>query len=262
MKSEIRYNKEFCEDFVHNLQQKVKDKLSLNTLDDIKFNEINFEKDTKNKNQFNFIYSCTNLRAYNFQIPQNDFIKIKNLSSNIIPSIVTSNAVITGLVTMQLYLLATLMVEKEKYNNSLLETKDALRLFRNYNIDLGKNNFYFYYLPEKIIIETNKDIPIGNFTVWDSIFIKGPLSMKEFLMLFKEKYKVNISSVYSGKSKIFNNNPDEKESCEQVVEDLYKKVKGLSDLRHKRYLILELYAKTFDEQEVIVPRIKYLLKFQ
>ena len=262
LKSEIKYNKEYCEDFVHNLQQKLKDKLSLNILDDIKFNEINFEKDTKNKNQFNFIYSYTNLRAYNFQIPQSDFIKIKNLSSNIIPSIVTSNAVITGLVTMQLYLLATLMVEKEKYNNSLLETKDALRLFRNYNIDLGKNNFYFYYLPEKIIIETNKDIPIGNFTVWDSIFIKGPLSMKEFLMLFKEKYKVNISSVYSGKSKIFNNNPDEKESCEQVVEDLYKKVKGLSDLRFKRYLILELYAKTFDGQEAIVPRIKYLLKFQ
>ena len=195
LKSEIIYNREYCQVFIQSIQQKLKDKLY--SLDNIKFNEINFEKDSKNINQFKFIYSCSNLRAINFQIPQIDFIQVKIIASNIIPSIITSNAVITGLVTMQLYLLAFLMVKKEKYNNNLLETNDSLLLFRNYYIDLGNNNYSFGYLPEKIIIETAKGIPIKTFTVWDSIIIKGPLSMRKIIEMFKEKYKVSILSVYS-----------------------------------------------------------------
>ena len=259
IQSEIKYNKEYCQDFIQNIQQKLKDKFSLNSLDDIKFKEINFEKDSKNKNQFNFIYSCSNLRAINFQIPISDFIKIKNLSSNIIPSIITSNAVITGLVSMQLYLLAKLMVEKEKYNNNLLENKNALRLFRNYYIDLGKNNYSYGYLPEKIIIETKKGIPIGSYSKWDSITIDGPLLIREFVGIFKEKFKVQISSIYSGNSMIFNIVQDTKENWEKLVEDLYTEVTGLSNKKKKKYLILELYVKTFEEQEANLPRIKYLI---
>lgn len=78
--SEIKYNKEYCQNFIQDIHQKIKDKLSLNSLERIKFKEINFEKDSKNKNQYNFIYSCSNLRAINYQIPQSDFIKIKTLS--------------------------------------------------------------------------------------------------------------------------------------------------------------------------------------
>lgn len=42
--SEIKYNKEYCQDFIQNIQQKLKDKISLNSLNDIKFNEINLKK--------------------------------------------------------------------------------------------------------------------------------------------------------------------------------------------------------------------------
>lgn len=256
--SEIKYNKEYCQNFIQDIHKKIKDKLSLNSLERIKFKEINFEKDSKNKNQYNFIYSCSNLRAINYQIPQSDFIKIKTLSSNIIPSIVTSNAVITGLVSMQIYLLASLMIEKEKYNNNLLETKNALRLFRNYYIDLGKNNYSYSYIPEKILI-TNNNLPNKYWSAWDSITIKGPLLIRDLIKEFYDKYDIRISSIFSGNSMLYNAIHDEKENIEKKVECLYQKVTGLSISEHKKYLVLEINSKTSEQQELKFPKIKYII---
>ena len=259
LKSGIVYNKEYCQKFIHNIQQKLINNLSLNSIEDIKFTEVNFEKDNYNKNQYNFIYSCSNLRAINFQIPQGDFITIKNLSSNIVPSIVTSNAVITGLVSMQIYLLAKLMLDKEKNYNNILDTNDALNLFRNYYIDLGKNSYSFSHIPKKVIIKTPNIFNMKSYNAWDSIIIKGPKSINDFIKYFLEKYKVKIISIFSGKSLLFNVTFEQKENFEKTIEAFYKKVKGLQNFSEQKYLILEINAKTIDEKEANLPRIKYLI---
>ena len=259
LKSGIVYNKEYCQKFIHNIQQKLINNLSLNSIEDIKFTEVNFEKDNYNKNQYNFIYSCSNLRAINFQIPQGDFITIKNLSSNIVPSIVTSNAVITGLVSMQIYLLAKLMLDKEKNYNNILDTNDALNLFRNYYIDLGKNSYSFSHIPKKVIIKTPNIFNMKSYNAWDSIIIKGPKSINDFIKYFLEKYKVKIISIFSGKSLLFNATFEQKENFEKTIEVFYKKVKGLQNFSEQKYLILEINAKTIDEKEANLPRIKYLI---
>ena len=259
LKSGIVYNKEYCQKFIHNIQQKLINNLSLNSIEDIKFTEVNFEKDNYNKNQYNFIYSCSNLRAINFQIPQGDFITIKNLSSNIVPSIVTSNAVITGLVSMQIYLLAKLMLDKEKNYNNILDTNDALYLFRNYYIDLGKNSYSFSHIPKKVIIKTPNIFNMKSYNAWDSIIIKGPKSINDFIKYFLEKYKVKIISIFSGKSLLFNVTFEQKENFEKTIEVFYKKVKGLQNFSEQKYLILEINAKTIDEKEANLPRIKYLI---
>ena len=259
LKSGIVYNKEYCQKFIHNIQQKLINNLSLNSIEDIKFTEVNFEKDNYNKNQYNFIYSCSNLRAINFQIPQGDFITIKNLSSNIVPSIVTSNAVITGLVSMQIYLLAKLMLDKEKNYNNILDTNDALNLFRNYYIDLGKNSYSFSHIPKKVIIKTPNIFNMKSYNVWDSIIIKGPKSINDLIKYFLEKYKVKIISIFSGKSLLFNATFEQKENFEKTIEVFYKKVKGLQNFSEQKYLILEINAKTIDEKEANLPRIKYLI---
>ena len=259
LKSGIVYNKEYCQKFIHNIQQKLINNLSLNSIEDIKFTEVNFEKDNYNKNQYNFIYSCSNLRAINFKIPQGDFITIKNLSSNIVPSIVTSNAVITGLVSMQIYLLAKLMLDKEKNYNNILDTNDALNLFRNYYIDLGKNSYSFSHIPKKVIIKTPNIFNMKSYNAWDSIIIKGPKSINDFIKYFLEKYKVKIISIFSGKSLLFNVTFEQKENFEKTIEVFYKKVKGLQNFPEQKYLILEINAKTIDEKEANLPRIKYLI---
>ena len=82
--------------------------------------KLKFDKDKNTNGQNDFIYVGVNLRAYNYQIPKCEKIKSKIIAGKIIPSIATTNACITGLVAMQLYLL----VQYDNFN-------DKLEYFRN-----------------------------------------------------------------------------------------------------------------------------------
>jgi ubiquitin-activating enzyme E1 len=254
MVSKVNYNKEFCQNFVNIFQNKLIKEV--NSLDKICLNEIIFSKDNIDNSQYDFIYSCSNLRAINFQIPQSDFLKIKNISAKIVPSIVTSNAVITGLSSMQLYMLAKLMIEKEN-NNNILDKDDALKLFRNYYINLGLNGYTYCHLPKRIIHNKINDIP-KNWTTWDSILLYGPLTIKEFIKKIEEKYEVKIISIHSGKSMIYKFN-DDIDINKVLIENLYQEITKTSINANKKYLIFYLISKTKEGDDASLPRIKYCL---
>jgi ubiquitin-activating enzyme E1 len=256
--SKIIYNKEYCQKFIDDLKLKLKEKLVLDSIDQLVLNEVIFKKDNLTNFQYDFIYSCTNLRAYNFQIPQWDYIKIKTVSSNIIPSIITSNAVITGLASMQLYLLAKLLVEKEKYNNNIIETEQALKLFRNYYIYLGLNGYTLSNLAKKIIHSEKNDIPKG-WSDWDTIELKGPMKISEFLKQLEANYNIKINSIHSGKSMIYKKD-DPEEIQELNVNELYEKIIKTKIESHRKYLIFDILAKNLLGEEVNLPRVKYFLK--
>ena len=260
MDCKIKYDKEFCQNFINDLHNKLVAQLSLKSLEEIKIKEIIFMKDSIKNSQYDFIYSCSNLRALNFQIPQCDFIKIKNISSNIVPSIVTSNAVITGLVSMQLYLLAKLLVEKENYNNNILESEEALKLFRNYYINMGLNGYIYSYLPTKILHNEKNDYP-KDWSEWDCIILNGPLKVYEFIDKIEEKYEVIIKSIHSGKSMIYNIS-DPKEMRNLEIEELYKKITEKVLNENNKYLIFNLIVNTKDGLDARMPKIKYNLKFK
>ena len=258
MVSKIIYDKKFCQDYISDLQNNLTKELG--SLDNIILKQIIFTKDNIQNNQFDFIYACTNLRAINFQIPQLDFLKIKNISSNIVPSIITSNAVITGLSSMQLYLLAKLMLEKEKNDNDILNNDETLKLFRHYHINLGLNGYSYCHLAKKIVNNKENDIPL-NWTSWDSIDIYGPLTIKQFHNNIEEKYKVKVSSIHSGNAMIFKNG-DNIDIETVKIEDLYKEITKKEINSEKKYLIFNLIAKTKDENIANMPRIKYHLKYE
>ena len=255
MISKIVYDKKFCQDYIIGLQNNLIKELD--SLDNITLKQIIFTKDNIQNNQFDFIYACTNLRAINFQIPQLDYLKIKNISSKIIPSIITSNAVITGLSSMQLYLLAKLMLEKEKKDNDILNNDETLKLFRHYHINLGLNGYNFTYLSKKILHNEENDIPL-NWTSWDSIDLYGPLTIKQFYNYIEEKYNVKISSIHSGNAMIYSDG-DNIDIENIKIEELYKEITKKEINFEKKYLIFNLIAKTKDENTAKMPRIKYHL---
>jgi len=253
--SKILYDKKFAENYIIDIQNNLIKEFG--SLDKIVLKQIIFTKDNVDNNQFDFIYACSNLRAINFQIPILDYLKIKNISSKIVPSIITSNAVITGLASMQLYLLAKLMIEKEKYSNDILERDETLKLFRHYHINLGLNGYSYTNLSKKIIHNKENDIPL-NWSSWDSIELYGPLTIKQFYLNIKEKYNVNILSIHSGKAMIFSNN-DNIDIENVKIEELYKHITKNEFHPEKKYLIFDLIAKTKDGNEAKMPRIKYHL---
>ena len=71
----------------------------------IKFNPRQYEKDTIDINEINFMYYSSILRANNYNIPKLDKMKIKLIAGKIMPALITSTASISGLLALQLYVL-------------------------------------------------------------------------------------------------------------------------------------------------------------
>jgi ubiquitin-activating enzyme E1 len=72
----------------------------------IKYNPTQYEKDTTDINQINFITYTSNLRARNYNIENLDKIKIKIIAGKIMPALITSTSSIAGLLALQLYVIS------------------------------------------------------------------------------------------------------------------------------------------------------------
>lgn len=71
----------------------------------INFKTVNYEKDSQDTKQLNFIYSSSTLRAENFNIMKENKFNIKIIAGEIMPSIITSTSCIAALLSLQLYVL-------------------------------------------------------------------------------------------------------------------------------------------------------------
>ncbi len=216
----------------------------------LKIKEITFNKDNDSNGQYDFIYAGGNLRAYNYQIPKCDKIKSKITAGKIVPSIATSNACITGLASMQIYLMI-------QFNNF----KDKLKNFRNYSINLGTCNFD-YSFPSQVIIHNEKnDIP-KNWNVWDLIKFKGPMKIIDFIQKIKKDYDVEVEFILSG-TFIFYNKNDKENNTKNKVED--KKIENLFQdickikIDKKKKILLKIIGKK-NNNLVNMPIIKYIFK--
>ncbi len=208
--------------------------------------EIIFNKDSNLIQQNDFIYAGANLRAWNYQIPQCDKFKSSRIAGKIVPSITTSNACITGLASMQLYLLV-------QYNNF----EDKLELFRNYFIDIGICSFDYSYPPKKFLHKNQNDIPNG-WSIWDYIKIQGPLKVSDFILKIKENYGVNVEVILTENIYLYNHEND-KDKSNELIEDLFEKVTKINIKNKISSLILKIIGKK-DSKSVNMPYIKYTLK--
>lgn len=115
----------------------------------INFNPINYDKDSTNNYQIDFISNCSNLRAKNYNIEQENKFKINAIAGKMIPGIITSTASIAGLLALQLYVIC----QNKDYNhfmtgnmnladNSLALAIPLLKIEKPRNI----NEYYFSFI--------------------------------------------------------------------------------------------------------------------
>jgi ubiquitin-activating enzyme E1 len=153
-----------------------------------RFNKVDFEKDDDTNFHIDFITAASNLRAIAYGIKPVDRLKSKLIAGKIIPAIVTTTALVTGLVCLEFYkLFQTAPVKKiDDYRNCFINL--ALPLFQQSEpIPPPKKKF------------------LGNeYTLWDRVDIKeGDITLQEALDVFKNKHSLEVDMVGVGSALVY-----------------------------------------------------------
>ena len=244
-KIEILFDKIKKQDYNQNINEEeknnkikelylIKERINNNQRINFKLNEMEFEKDNLTNNHIEFIQACSNLRARNYNITEENKNKILMIIGKIIPSVPTSTSSIVGYLCIQMI--------------NLLYSNDIKNVIKNAYFNLGLNIFDLIKQEKMEEIEEEKKNE-ENEDKYPKIEIKGSKTCKEFLDYIKENYnyeifhfEVNDKILYD---KRITKNPTiikkELEKSQKKIEDLYfsqlKKENEIIDNENKDLMI-------------------------
>lgn len=211
------------------------------TLAGYRLHPIEFEKDDDTNHHIQFITAASNCRALNYLIETADESKTKFIAGKIIPAIATTTALVTGLVCLELYKVAS----------------------KNNNIELYKNGFINLALPFVGFSE-----PIGSAKgkyndkefdqIWDRFELEGDITLQELLDHFEQKEGLEISMLSYGVSLLYASFFPPKKSKERLPMKLTTLIKEVSKKEipdHSRNLIFEVCCDDKEGEDVEVPFI-------
>ncbi|KAL9642679.1 hypothetical protein ABK040_009758 [Willaertia magna] len=213
-----------------------------------RLNPIEFEKDDDTNHHVDFITACSNLRARNYKIPEADRQKTKAIAGKIIPAMITTTALITGLVSFEVYKLVQGAKKIATYKNAYV------------NIALPFVTLSEPGEPAKTTYLENK-----SWTLWDRFEIDEgrDLTLKEFMDLFKERYELEINMMSCGKSMIysfFGNKKSNEEKMSTPLSKIVEKVSQTSLNPKQKYINFEACCVDLvngDDQDIPYVRYRY-----
>jgi len=209
---------------------------------------IDFEKDDDSNFHMDFITSTANLRASNYSIPQADKHKCKGIAGKIIPAMVTTTAVVSGLVCIEL-----------------------LKIIQGRPLETYKNGFVNLALPfvafsEPIKPPSTKIREGWSWTLWDRFDVQGPMTLKEFIDYFKTKHQLEVTMISCGVSMIFSFfMPKDKlnERLNKSLADVVSTVSKNPLPANKDTLTFEICCQRIeDDEDVDVPYVRYIFRQQ
>jgi len=232
--------------------------------------ETEFEKDDDANFHIDFITATANCRARNYRIKLTSRHQCKIIAGKIIAALMTTTAMICGLVELEFY--------KLKMGLNFVR-QDA---FYNANINLAVAQFQFFqpdaankaeqktvYDPVMCMEETHVPFPPA-WTSWDSLVVDEgrSLSVGEFVEVFKAKFDgIAVELLHKAgkmeKGILLYNDAVHRKKEEVLKADLvakYTEAYGALVSEKRNYVLLAGSFRTKNDEVAMLPRIKYYFK--
>ena len=163
-------------------------------------NPADFEKDDDSNFHIDFINACANLRARNYKITECDRNKTKMIAGKIIPAIATTTAMITGVVTNEIFKYTQGMTDVAKFKNAFCNLALPLFLFSQPD-DIKKNKSKEF---DPIMCGPVTMIP-EDYTNYDKVVIDvGSLTFQGLFDWMRDNKGVDITMVTCGNYALYN----------------------------------------------------------
>jgi len=202
-----------------------------------------FEKDDDTNFHMRFICAASNLRARNYSIPEADLHKSKLIAGKIIPAIATTTALVTGLVCFELY--------------KILGSCGEERVTK---VETYKNGFANLALPFFAFSEPiecpKKKAGSWEWTIWDKINLRGPMTLQEFINVFDTKYECEVNMLSFGVSILFSFFSKKPERLSMTMERLVEEVCKVK-VQKGEMLCFEVCCADRDGEDVELPQVVY-----
>lgn len=210
---------------------------------------IDFEKDDDTNHHVEFVTATSNLRAENYDIPQADAMKTKQIAGRIIPALATTTSVVAGLVSLELYK----VVEADGKIS-----KAPLERFKNGFLNLA-GPFYTFSEPGKA---PEKQYGDKKFTLWDRLEIRGPMTLKGLIDWITDSTGLQVSMLSSGVSLLyafFQPPAKIKERMDKNILDVVAEISRKPIPAHRKALVFEAMTTGDDDEDVEIPYINFLM---
>ena len=225
------------------------------------FTPIEFEKDDDKNLHIDFINATANLRATNYSIKNCDRNKTKMIAGKIIPAIATTTAMITGIVTGELYKTVQGYTTLEDMKNSFINLAiGAFQLSEPMPVSKITSKEY-----DPICMGPVKTIPAEGYTIYDKVTLdEGSLTVQQLFDQLDKKFGIEVSLLAAGDYSVYNMylpNKKHEPRLARAIEDIYQEIDGKPLPAHQKYLILVPGGSFKDSgDDFSMAPIKYVFK--